>query len=56
MIIGNGSQVSSIPDTTAKFSLAGSKTRTVGYHSTPNLGPAITTYDGSDELMLERVR
>ena len=30
-------------------------THTVGYHSPPHLGPEIAFYDGSDQLLLEKV-
>ena len=35
--------------------LAGSLTHTVGYHSPPNLGPDIAFYDGSSQMLLEKV-
>lgn len=54
MIIGE-TNLSSIPEISANASFAGSATHTVGYHSTPHLGPKIAFYDGPDQLLLEKV-
>lgn len=35
--------------------IIGSVTHTVGYHSPPNLGPEIAFYDGSDQILLEKL-
>lgn len=53
MIIGN--RTSNIPSTTAKVSLVGALTHTVGYHSPSNLGPDVALYDGHDQILLEKV-
>ena len=53
MIIGN--RISLLLRLLVLTRLAGSLTHTVGYHSPPNLGPEIALYDGSNQILLEKV-
>ena len=52
MIIGNSLWY---PSVAANTLTVGSATHSVGYHSPPNLGPEVASYDGSSQIMLEKV-